>query len=106
MTTTDPKEFGERLDAAREMISNLCKPRGTEGAREWIMSIPADRARDPDLVISDALNCAEDLVKQQAADIEKLDAAIRKAIGFLTQVDDEPDYIQAAATLCHAIGEL
>lgn len=42
-------------DAAQAMIVALCKPRGSEGSREWVMSIPAREDRDPDLVIGNAL---------------------------------------------------
>jgi phosphoserine phosphatase len=41
------------------MVSALCKPRNTEGSREWIMSIPANPS-DPDLVIATALGYATD----------------------------------------------
>jgi len=63
----------ERIDKALDMVSALCKPRHTEGSREWIMSIPARPGRDPDLVIADGL----------AAGCEALDT--------LTQVEAQRD---------------
>ena len=53
------KPIAEAIARARQMITALCKPRGSEGAREWVMSIPANRERDPDLVISDAIRALE-----------------------------------------------
>ena len=49
----------EKVDAAIEMVINLCKPKGTVGSREWMMSIPARPQSDPDLVIGDALFSAK-----------------------------------------------
>lgn len=54
------KAFGpaalEAMEARRlksqSMIRALCLSRGTAGAREWLMSIPADAERDPDLILS------------------------------------------------------
>src|SRR5690606_29799258 len=51
----------QRNEKAHEMVTALCKPRGTEGSREWIMSIPARPDDDPDLVIGQALNDAKRL---------------------------------------------
>ena len=31
----------KKIEIAHNMISALCKPRGSEGSREWTMSIPA-----------------------------------------------------------------
>ena len=67
-------EIKARYDAAHQMISDLCKPRRSEGAREWIMSIPARPDYDPDLVISDSL---KDIPVLQT----KLDRAV-KALGY------------------------
>jgi hypothetical protein len=59
MPETDrPHRALEKIDRALAMVAALCKPRETEGAREWIMSIPAEPDRDPDLVIADALHAA------------------------------------------------
>lgn len=53
----DPPEDGvlERHRAAADMLRALCLPRGSEGAREWMMSIPARPGVDPDLVIGASL---------------------------------------------------
>jgi len=62
---TKPDALGEvetRIARAQEMVVALCRRRGTEGAREWVMSIPARRSYDPDLVIGDALRDAKALV--------------------------------------------
>lgn len=48
-----------RIGTAHEMVVALCKPRGSEGSREWIMSIPARDDYDPDLVIGAALRDAQ-----------------------------------------------
>jgi hypothetical protein len=48
-----------QIERAEEMVSALCKPRGTPGAREWIMLIPARPDHDPDLVIGEALAAAK-----------------------------------------------
>ena len=44
-----------RINKAHAMVSDLCKPAGTMGARSWRMSIPAQPESDPDLVITDGL---------------------------------------------------
>lgn len=58
----DP-EWKKKVKAAHHMVSALCKPRGSQGSREWIMSIPANEAHDPDLVITDGLMAAERHIK-------------------------------------------
>lgn len=68
-------EIRERRDQALGMVSALCKPRGTEGSREWIMSIPARPDHDPDLVIGAALEDIDALlahIDAQAEEIERL----------------------------------
>lgn len=49
-------ELRERIGLAADMVSALCQPRGTEGSRDWTMSIPAEPDRDPDLVIAAGLD--------------------------------------------------
>jgi hypothetical protein len=56
---------------AHAMVSALCKPRGSAGAREWLMSIPAQPDYDPDLVIGRSLNDNDHLL----AYIERLERA-------------------------------
>ena len=47
--------FEAHREAAQNMISALCQPRGTQDHRDWNMSIPAQLDYDPDLVIGQAL---------------------------------------------------
>lgn len=58
------KEIQQSLKAAREMVHALCQPRGTKGGRRWVMSIPARRDYDPDLVISKALGDAYGMIER------------------------------------------
>ena len=46
------------IEEAHCMVVSLCKPRGSPGSREWIMTIPARPDYDPDLVIGRALRVA------------------------------------------------
>lgn len=57
----------EKVKAAHYMVSALCKPRGSEGSREWVMSIPARFDYDPDLVISAGLSAAESRIAELEA---------------------------------------
>lgn len=41
-----------------DLVSALCLPRDCQGSREWMMTIPVDLDRDPDVVIGDALLAA------------------------------------------------
>src|SRR5690554_3103275 len=68
----------QRNEKAHEMVTALCKPRGTEGSREWIMSIPARPDDDPDLVIGQALNDAKRLIDRLAAPPPSTDALWRE----------------------------
>lgn len=70
----------QKIEAALELVSALCKPRGTPGAREWVMSIPARPDYDPDIVISDALRAASDEI-----------ARLRKALEKIQQM--RPDFV-------------
>lgn len=47
------------IEKANAMVHSLCK-----GDRDWIMSIPSDRDRDPDLVILDGLIAGSDAVRE------------------------------------------
>src|SRR5690606_13159918 len=68
----------QRNEKAHEMVTALCKPRGTEGSREWIMSIPARPDDDPDLVIGQALNDAKRLIDRLATPPPSTDALWRE----------------------------
>lgn len=61
----NPEKVLAMIDRALAMVEALCRPRGTAGAREWEMSIPARADRDPDLVIADALFAARRVLLAQ-----------------------------------------
>ena len=66
-----------RSDVAQKMISALCLPRDADGARRWVMSIPARPDYDPDLIISRALADISDLLTDRSrmlTRIEELEA--------------------------------
>ena len=65
--TADIAAIRARAEKARDMVSALCKPRNAEGAREWIMHIPARPDHDPDLVIGDALDAVPPLCDEVEA---------------------------------------
>lgn len=58
-TTTSPRldleAINQRRQAASDLVHALCQPRGTAGAREWMMSIPARPDVDPDMIIDASL---------------------------------------------------
>lgn len=66
----DPDAIRERNDAARQMVSDLCHQR-----REWMMSIPARRDYDPDLVISASLQDVRKLLLAYESVKERADQA-------------------------------
>lgn len=60
----DIEAVQSRHDAARKMVNALCKPRGTEGAKEWVMRIPAEPEYDPDLVIGASVSDIPRLIRE------------------------------------------
>lgn len=62
----------EKVDAAYDMVHALCQPRGGEGSRQWIMSIPARPDYDPDLVITSGLRAASNEIRTLAAEVDEL----------------------------------
>lgn len=68
------KDFVERLgvkqqiDSAEEMVNALCS-----GEREWLMNIPADEKRDPDIVIGRALRAALNLINKMEEQLSLFD---------------------------------
>jgi hypothetical protein len=64
MTKPEIEAAETRLAKARRMVHDLCQPKGTAGAREWIMRIPADEDNDPDLVIGAALSDLAKLLRE------------------------------------------
>lgn len=82
----------DRWERANAMVGALCQPRGTAGAREWRLSIPARPEHDPDLIISSALADVPDLLAaldQAEAEIAQLLAALTALRGHLTVVCNE-----------------
>lgn len=57
----DVKNTLDKIAKARAMVSDICNQK-----RDWILSIPADPVRDPDLVISAALDAAEKILEKGA----------------------------------------
>ena len=65
-------EVAVREKKAHEMVHNLCKPRNTEGARDWTMSIPVRIDHDPDVVIGVSLRDIPNLIDELKAARELL----------------------------------
>ena len=63
-------EVRGRRDKAQAMIKALCKPRNSEGAREWVMTIPVNKERDPDAVIGISLRDIPKLI-ERITELEK-----------------------------------
>lgn len=64
MTKSELEAIEARLAKARRMVHDLCQPRCTYGAREWVMRIPADVDYDPDCVIGASLSDCMKLLKE------------------------------------------
>jgi len=79
LTDADLDDIDARVNAARQMVSALCKRRGSQGARDWIMSIPAQPDYDPDLVIGASLG-----------DIPRLTHELRAARAALREIANNP----------------
>ncbi len=54
-------ESKEIIEKAWQTVGDLCM-----GKQDWVMSIPVDKERDPDVIIADALKLSEEL--QETAD--------------------------------------
>lgn len=67
---TDLRELRKKIERASQMVEALCKPRGSEGSREWAMSIPARPDYDSDLVIGDGLDAGRAALER----LEELDS--------------------------------
>jgi hypothetical protein len=67
MTDTTTKDLMKRIDRAMNMVGDLCKPKGSEGSRNWTMSIPARPDYDPDLVIADGLLAGKQAIERLTA---------------------------------------
>jgi len=78
-----------KIDNAIKLVSDLCKPRGSAGAREWIMSIPARPDYDPDIVISDALYSASTEITRltkQLAESQRQNAELRVGLEHISNM--------------------
>ena len=62
----------QAIEKAFDMVSALCRPRYTAGAREWMMSIPARPDYDPDLVIGDALSKSREVIAALQREVDEL----------------------------------
>jgi hypothetical protein len=71
-----------KVQAAREMIHNLCSPRFAAEHREWEMSIPARPDYDPDLVIADAIRVLEAQLIATRAELRKCEMEKKAALGM------------------------
>lgn len=69
----------EKIARVEDMVSALCQPRGTAGARDWTMSIPTRPDYDPDLVITGALHVAGNALNSQREEIAALRAKLAEA---------------------------
>jgi hypothetical protein len=95
------------LERAMAMVSALCKPRGTEGARDWIMHIPARPDHDPDIVIGSALRASRNFVAavragwhpapQAAAEVPSLASAPLPHQDEIARLTADRDAAQAQA---------
>lgn len=75
--------FEVHRQAAQDMISALCQPRGSQDHRDWIMSIPAQLNYDPDLVIGQALIDEGKLLREWV----KVQAVLTAAEIYATDID-------------------
>ena len=82
----------EKVDAAYDMVHALCQPRGSEGSREWIMSIPARPDYDPDLVITSGLRSAAKEIHALTAERDRLAADLDAANATLDRLREVGEY--------------
>ena len=79
MTEEELQGIEAQIQRAQSMVSALCLPRGSEGSREWVMSIPARPDHDPDLVVGGGLRGKERLiaeVRRQRSKINETEVAL------------------------------
>ena len=79
----------QAIEDAMDMIHNLCKPKGSEGARNWTMSIPARRDYDPDLVISCGLMTAKREIERLEKQRDELLKTLRDIAKYPVDVGGE-----------------
>lgn len=76
-----------RLKAAHTMVSDLC-----HGRRDWIMSIPAQKDYDPDLVIGASLSDGDKLMAIAEA---ALAYQRQRDMGWQKALHEEADLLEA-----------
>lgn len=99
---TDARLAGARykLEKATAMVSALCQPRGTEGHRDWIMSIPVRLDYDPDVVIATALADLADALTE----IRRLKQAVEDVRVCIARVEiDIPPHEDTADWLAQVL---
>ena len=98
MIEQELQEAEVQIQRAQGMVSALCKPRGSEGAREWVMRIPA-QPDDPDLVIDAGLRGKEKLI----AEVRCLQRVLIE--GHIDPCNEERDTEHTLATTLRHIAE-
>lgn len=78
LTDYSRMEIWARYESALAMINALCRPRGSEGHRDWLMSIPARPDYDPDLVIASGLRAVPTLIDTVRVCMDLLERAGEK----------------------------
>lgn len=96
VTAPDAADALAKIGRALDMISALCQTRGTPGAREWLMSIPADKERDPDLVIGAALRAARKVILAGAPGRDK-EVAVESPSAEV-RIAELEDWVRGVAT--------
>lgn len=86
---TADRELIERIDRAHKMICDLCTRK-----REWMLSVPARRDYDPDLVIEDGLQAGREAIARLSA----LSLEVERLRGALTAIRDRaPEWRNTSA---------
>lgn len=83
--TAEERDQVKKLVKAHYLVIDLCRPRGTEGSREWVMSIPARPDYDPDIVIGEALRIGMRLSERLSAARGEIEALKQKSKNALSR---------------------
>lgn len=76
------QKASDAIDAARKLITDLCKMPSQPGARAWLLSIPM-RPRDPDVVFG--LVC--DIAEQALIEIQILEARVHANAATINELE-------------------